>query len=118
MVSPAAISAAALLAEIEDLAQDGGKSEFVTVTAEADVDVYEGPGKNDLLKRKLIRGDPVKVFAMKEGWIRCFPVKLRSDGFKTQTLKEFTVTCELQIKESSKARKIPLQSPGHSDPRS
>ena len=69
VVSSAAVSAAALLAEIEGLAQDEGKSDVVTVTTETDV--YEGPGKNYLLKGALNKGDQIKVLGMREDWIQC-----------------------------------------------
>jgi len=70
VVSSAAVTVAALLAEMEDLAEDGGKSDVVTVIIETDV--YEGPGKNYSLKGALNKGDQFKVLGMREGWIQCF----------------------------------------------
>ena len=70
VVSSAAVSAAALLAEIEGLAREDGKSGLVTVTTETDV--YEGPGKDYSLKGTLDEGDQFKVLEMTEGWIQCF----------------------------------------------
>jgi len=70
VVSSAAVSAAGLLAEIESLTQDGGKSDFVTVSAETDV--YEGPGRNYSLKGTLHEGDQFKVLEIRRGWIQCF----------------------------------------------
>lgn len=69
VVSSAAVSAAGLLAEIEHLAQDGGKSDVVTVTTETSV--YEGPGKNYSVKGALNKGDQIKVLGMREDWIQC-----------------------------------------------
>jgi len=51
VVSSAAVSVAALVAEIEGLAQDGGEPDVVTVPTETAV--YEGPGKNYSLKDEL-----------------------------------------------------------------
>jgi len=70
VVTSAAVSAAALLAEIEDLVQDRGKSDLVTVTTETDV--FEGPSKNHSLKGTLKQGDQFKVLGMTEDWILCF----------------------------------------------
>ena len=58
------------LSILKGLAQDGGKSDVVTVATETDV--YEGPGKNYSLKGALSKGDQFEVLGMSEGWIQCF----------------------------------------------
>ena len=69
LVSSAAVSGAAVLAEIERLAHDGGNSDVVTVTAEANL--YEGPGKNYRLKGVISKGDQIRVLGMTGDGIQC-----------------------------------------------
>jgi uncharacterized protein YgiM (DUF1202 family) len=74
------------LAETEDLAQDGGKSDFVTVTTETDV--YEGPGKNYSLKGTLNKGDQFKVLGMSGGWIQCSSGKFETGWVQDSNVPE------------------------------
>ena len=86
VVSSAAVSAAALLKEIEDLAQDAGTSDVVTVITETDV--YEGPGENYSLKGTLNKGDQFQVLGMKEGWIQCFSGQFEIGWVQNSNVRE------------------------------